>query len=171
MIWGFRPYWLQDTRVHAPINARLETVHEKPMFHDSFHRKRCLIFCNGYFEWRKTQTGVKQAHYIYASDEEPFVLAGLWDKNERLTGQQIQSFVILTISSNQSVSHIHDRMPVRLDRDKHKAWLDPKINDTKLLRELLRNLESPWKSYPVGPYVNNPRNNSNRCIKLERVKS
>lgn len=169
MVWGFQPYWLRGTRGHAPINARAETVHEKPMFRNSFHRNRCLIFCDGYFEWQKSATGAKQAHYIYAFNKEPFVLAGLWDKNEHLTDKLIESFVILTASSNRSVSHIHDRMPVRLNTDEHISWLDPNISDTQSLRQLLSASGAPWKSYPVSSYVNNPRNNSNRCIHPERT--
>jgi putative SOS response-associated peptidase YedK len=169
MVWGLQPYWLRNTRAYAPINARSETAHEKAMFRHSFHRKRCLIFCDGYFEWQKTPAGAKQAHYIHAFNKEPFVLAGLWDKNEQLTGKQTKSFVILTALSNQSVSHIHERMPVRLNTDEHMSWLDPNINDTKSLRQLLDASDSPWESYPVGSYVNNPRNNSNRCINPERA--
>ena len=120
MRWGFRPSWSKKSSME-PINARIESVSEKPMFRDSFENKRCLIPVNGWYEWKTTPRG-KIPFYHYSKDEPTIFLAGIYDDwaDESSTKR---SFCILTTSSHEAISHIHDRMPVIIPENSVNQWL------------------------------------------------
>jgi putative SOS response-associated peptidase YedK len=100
MSWGFVPEWASETRFTRPINARSETAHEKPMFRTAFSKQRCLVLCDGYYEWQRLSKGHKQPHYFCLPLGAPMILAGLWSSNDRLTGNVLQTFCVLTVSAS-----------------------------------------------------------------------
>lgn len=162
--WGLVPSWADDPSIGSRmINARAETVAEKPSFRAAYKYRRCLIPADGFYEWQKTQEG-KQPHLIGMADGAPFAFAGLWEHWER-NGSEIESCTILTTDANALVSPIHNRMPVILDPADFDEWLSPKIQGGDKLRHLLRPFpEERMKAYPVSTLVNNPRNEDPSCV-------
>ena len=115
LIWGLIPSWARDPKGGARmINARAETVHEKPSFRAAFRQRRCLILADGFYEWKRLERG-KQPHFIGMQDGRPFALAGLWEKWERPGAPPIESCTIITTQPNELLAPIHERMPVILD--------------------------------------------------------
>ena len=167
LFWGLMPSWIKNTAKNLPINARSEAVNERPMFRRAFRNQRCLVLCDGYYEWKKQVNGAKQPYYLQCPDGAPFALAGLWERNEHLGRKPLETFCILTTSAGAAVDGIHQRMPIRLTRDNHSDWLDPKMCDTKSLSQMMAVAEDDWSFYQVHRYVNNPYNDSNLC--LERL--
>ena len=172
LVWGLIPSWAKDSKRNRLINARSETVNERPMFRRPFRAQRCLVLCDGYYEWQKRVTGPKQPYYIKCPEAAPFALAGLWERNEHLIDAPLGTFCILTTMASAAVNSIHHRMPIRLARDAYAGWLDPAVRDVELLRELMESTDNDWMFYPVSRYVNSPGNDSNRCSeRLLRVES
>ncbi len=163
--WGLIPSWAKDPAMGARlINARAETVAEKPSFRTAFRHRRCLVVADGFYEWQR-QERKKQPFYFRLQDRQPFAFAGLWEHWEAPDGKVIESCTILTTEANELLRPIHDRMPVILDRKDYDLWLDPAVQNAEPLQQLLR----PYKadammSYPVSTQVNNPANNSPECI-------
>jgi putative SOS response-associated peptidase YedK len=161
--WGLIPYWDKDASVGVrAINARAETIAEKPTFRDAFRKRRCLVPASGFYEWKRD--GKTKTPYYFTSWGEPVVFAGLW---ERWSGgaDVIHSFTIITIEANSLIAPIHDRMPVILKRDDWRAWLDPNFQDRSHLQSLLRPAdEDLLESWEVGAYVNNVRHEGEECI-------
>ena len=138
--WGLVPFWARENaRMTGPINARCETVADKPTFREAFKRKRCLIPANGFYEWEKTGTG-KQPWYFVLPSEQPFAFAGIWDNWIRSDGSHYGSCAIITRAASTSVLPIHERMPVILDRQAWRQWLDPNFTERDHLHQLLDNL-------------------------------
>jgi putative SOS response-associated peptidase YedK len=167
--WGLVPHWSKgiDHR-YSMINARAETVHERPAFRDAFRRRRCLIPTEGFYEWQTTPSG-KQPHLICREDRAPFTMAGLWERWQdptRSTEQPaLESCTIIVTEANALVAKLHDRMPVILPDEAHAAWLDPNLDDPDALRALLQPLSPEgWTAFPVSRAVNNPRNNGPELI-------
>jgi len=161
--WGLIPSWSIDGKEF--INARAETLEEKPSFSESFRLRRCLIPADGFFEWKRTGRE-KRPYYIQSIDENPVMFAGIWDtwRNRSVT---ITSCAIVTTAANELVRKLHDRMPAMLLPDFQDAWLDPKT-DRSVLRELLQPFPSVgMKTYPVSSSVNSPDND--RADLLVRV--
>lgn len=165
--WGLVPSWADDLAIgNRMINARGETVDSKPSFRKAFASRRCLIPADGYFEWQKTSDG-KQPFLIEAADGGMLAMAGLWEENKRVAeqGKSIRTCTIITTSANATTRHLHDRMPVFLDRDDHDQWLDPGFRETDLLKQLLRPAPEDWlTTTPVSRHVNNPRNEDPQCV-------
>src|SRR5437867_4454934 len=163
--WGLLPAWVKDpAKVQQPINAKAETVAEKPMFREAFKRRRCLVPADGFYEWRQ-EGGRKQPVYICMRDGEPFAIAGLWEHWEGKDGEVIGSCTILTTEPNELLAPIHNRMPVILDPKEYEQWLDPASQQGDRLKPLL--LPYPhdqMTAYPVSLRVNNPRNDDRTCI-------
>ena len=162
--WGLIPSWAKEPNMAARmINARSETVAEKPAFRAAFKRRRCLIPASGFYEWQKTGSG-KQPMYIHPADAPLFAFAGLWETWQIPGGGELDSCTILTTTPNSFMRSIHDRMPVILEPEDFGMWLDPgerPENGLHLLRPF-----SPEKmsTYPVSTFVNNPRNEGPDCI-------
>ena len=156
--WGFRPAWVAD-QGKAQINARAETVFEKPMFRNSALKRRCLVLASAWYEWKKTAAG-KEPCALRLKDQGLFVLAGIWTSGESGTED---SYAIVTKAANPTVSAVHERMPAILDEGGSLQWLED--TDTERLgRLLMPGDRGDLVIYRVGKYVNNPRNNSPECL-------
>ena len=169
--WGLVPSWSDDLAIGSRmINARSETVAEKPSFKRAFAKRRCLIPADGYYEWMKTDDakGAKQPYLVHQADHSPFALAGIWEQNSKATldGQPITTCTILTTAANQTTAAIHDRMPVFLARETYDQWLDTENDDHQSLQSLLVPAsESLLCTTPVSRRVNNVRNDDAQCVK------
>lgn len=163
--WGLLPPWAKDLAMGARmINARSETVDEKPSFRKAFSRRRCLIPADGYLEWKKVSDG-KQPYLAHRPDDGVFALAGLHEVNEMATGQAVQTCTILTTQPNDVTGRIHDRMPVVLHEQDHDRWLDPAFRDIDKLKQLLVAPESDFFTLTaVSRRVNNARNDDRECL-------
>jgi putative SOS response-associated peptidase YedK len=163
--WGLIPSWADDPEIGSRmINARSETVAEKPSFRRAFKERRCLIPANGFYEWRK-ENGGKQPYYFRMKDGRPFAFAGLWESWDRHGGGEIQSCTILTTDANDLVSEIHHRMPVILPQEDYELWLDSTLREPDQLLPLLAPYPTnDMEAYPVSRRVNNPSNNEPGCV-------
>jgi putative SOS response-associated peptidase YedK len=164
--WGLVPSWAKDESMGARlINARSETVSEKPAFREAFKRRRLIIPVDGYYEWQKTG-GRKQPYYYTMQDERPFGFAGLWDRWKSPEGEVLETCTILTTEANNKAKEIHDRMPVILHAEDYDLWLGEDIRKLDLLKELLRPYPSTEMiAYPVSTLVNNVRVDRAELIK------
>ncbi len=162
--WGLIPFWAKDASIGARmINARSETVMEKPAFRDALRKRRCLVPEDGFYEW-KTEGTAKQPYCFALEDESAFAFAGIWDQWRSPDGLQVESCSILTTSPNELVGDVHDRMPVILSREQHKLWLETEPERANQLLDLLVAFDAgKMKKYPVSKMVNNARNNSPEC--------
>ena len=158
--WGLIPSWAKDPAIgNKMINARAETVSEKPSFRSAFKRRRCLIVADGFYEWQKTDGGAKQPFYFRMKDSSPFAFAGIWETWDG-RGEEIRSCNIITTDANDLMREIHHRMPVILPAENHAAWLDPGFEEKEALLDLLRPYPSEeMEAYPVSRRVNRPSNN------------
>lgn len=163
--WGLVPSWADDARIgNRMINARAETVADKPAFRAAFRKRRCLIPATGFYEWHK-QDGGKQPYHIHRNDNRPFCFAGLWEHWEK-AGSVIQSCAILTTNANSMMARIHDRMPVIVPTDAYDLWLDHQTADRDRLSPVLQPHPSEFLvAEPISTHVNNPANDDPRCIK------
>ena len=157
MQWGLVPSWSKDPTIGTKlINARAETLAEKPSFRTAFKRRRCLIPADGFFEW-KGEKGHKQPFFIHLKSKRPFAFAGLWEQWEGVDGALV-TCTIVTTSANELVSTVHTRMPVILARSDYGAWLDHSITEPARLLHLLAPFESEEMSmHPVTKAMSNPR--------------
>jgi len=162
--WGLVPHWAKDLSIGAKmINARSETVAEKPSFRDSFKKRRCLVVADGYYEWQKVD-GKKLPWRYTLSDGGLFAFAGLWARWDKAPDKvPVETCTILTTEANQLARKIHDRMPVILTPDDYAAWLgeDPQREPSDLLRPYP---SEAMKAYRVGFVVSNSRNDVPECI-------
>lgn len=163
--WGLVPFWAKDPGIGARmINARSETVAEKPAFRAAFRRRRCLVPADGFYEWRRLERG-KQPFYVRLRDERPFAFAGLWERWEGPDETAIDSCTLLTTEPNDLIRPVHSRMPVILSPKDYDLWLDPGVQKVELLQPLLRPYPSEGMlAYPISTWVNKPKNDSPRCI-------
>jgi putative SOS response-associated peptidase YedK len=159
--WGLVP-------PHAPhpsavklstFNARIETVATARTYHDAFRSRRCALFADGFFEWRKDEDGGKTPLWIHRVDDEPFVFAGIWDVwFARDDGETLTSASLITEPADAFMATIHSRMPVVLDVERARAWLEHGERDPATLLDVLAPaLPGAWTAQPVGPRVGNPR--------------
>ena len=167
MRWGLVPPWAKDLAIgNRMINARGETVDEKPSFRKSLMARRCLIPADGYFEWQKTSDG-KQPYLIEMAAGGVFAMAGLWEENRKATGDgtTLLSCTVITTDANRTTGQVHDRMPVILDPDQYDRWLDPGFRDTGALKGMLDSAaEDLLELTPVSRHVNNPKNDDAQCV-------
>lgn len=167
MRWGLIPFWHKDPkRTGGHINARSETAAEKPTFRSAFRKRRCLIIADGFYEWQKNEDGNKTPMYIYLKDQQPFGMAGLWERwTHPETGEVWVTCAILTTSANQVLKPLHHRMPVILSSDDYGRWLDPTLEDADALQPLMQPYPDEALTYhPVSTRVNNVRNDDARLI-------
>lgn len=158
--WGLIPSWSKDSsRASRMINARSETVAEKPAFRSAFRRRRCLVPADGYYEWQTHEGGgVKTPFYIHRSDGGQLAFAGLFEDWKGPEGQ-VRSFCLLTQDAVSTLSSIHDRMPVIVQADAWQRWLDPAAPDVPaLLDEVLATSPTGLEAYAVSTQVNKPAN-------------
>jgi putative SOS response-associated peptidase YedK len=164
--WGLVPFWAKDIKIGSKaINARVETAATKPMFRDSFERRRCLIPIDGFYEWERKAKG-KLPHYITLTDGAPMPVAGLWSSwRDPDTNERVLTCTVLTGKPNELLEPIHDRMPVILPQDQWSAWLDPENRDVASLMPSLGPYSAElMDEYPVSTLVNSVANNSRDLI-------
>jgi putative SOS response-associated peptidase YedK len=168
--WGLVPSWAKEVSIGSRmINARSETVAEKPSFRAAFKRRRCLIPADGYYEWSH-EGSKKQPHWIRMNDHRPFAMAGLWERwKNPADGVAIETCTILTTNSNELTRKLHDRMPVILNPHDFDMWLDVEFEQRDFLESLLVPYPSDdMKVDRVNPFVNNARNEGPQCIEVQR---
>jgi len=168
--WGLVPAWAKDRTLAAKlINARAETLADKPSFRSLFKRHRCLILADGFYEW-KAEASQKQPWYFTLPTGGPFAFAGLWDTWKGKDDAVYHSCTIITTAANGSVQPIHQRMPVILAPETHAEWLDPQNQDGKRLNTILSEGHlRGLKRFPVSKRVNSIRNNDPACIEPLKV--
>ncbi len=158
LYWGLIPSWSKDRKISQHlINARAETIAEKPSFRSAFMKRRCLIPATGFYEWRQTGQG-KQAYHITHPNHQVFAFAGLWEHWEQ-GGETVYSCTIITTSANQLMLPIHSRMPVILDPQNYVNWLDGQSKKDDLQALLRLDAYCDMETIPVSSWVNNPRHN------------
>ncbi len=159
--WGLVPFWAKDPSIgNRMINARAETVAEKPSFRDAYRKRRCLIFVDGFYEWHR-DGDVKIPWYISPAGDEVCAFAGLWENwIDKETGESLQSAAIVTTAANEFMSRLHSRMPVLLTPETAVRWMD---NDPKLLNEASA-VYPKMQAWPVDRRVNNARNQGGELI-------
>lgn len=163
--WGLVPSWAErpDTGLKM-INARVETVADRPAFRRAFERYRCLIVADGFYEWRRLPSGPKQAFHITRADEGLFAFAGLWSIWHGEDGRQLRTCTILTTAANRAIASLHDRMPVILASGAEGPWLE-RSQPPQRLRELLAGLGPDDTALrAVGPAVNDARYDGPDCL-------
>lgn len=171
--WGLVPFWAKDPKGGARmINARSETVATKPAFRNAFKKKRCLVPADGYFEWIK-EGKKKKPFWIRMRDERPFLMAGLWEQwrdNSVENSEPLETFTVLTTSSNSLTEDIHDRMPVILSPNDYEPWLDPEVQGDDKLSYLFEPFDPNEMQFnEVSDRVNSVRNDDESCIEEPRT--
>ncbi|MEO6308774.1 MAG: SOS response-associated peptidase [Nitrospiraceae bacterium] len=163
--WGLIPSWAKDPKIgNQCINAKAETVAEKPSFRSAFKKRRCLVVADGFYEWQVQGTR-KQPMWIGLRDRRPFAFAGLWEHWSPNDGEPIESCTIITTEPNELMQPIHNRMPVILAPSSYDQWLDPAFQNIETLNGLLRPYPSEeLTAHPVSTLVNNPRHDAPQCL-------
>lgn len=167
MRWGLIPSWAKDLGIGSRlINARAETLSEKPAFRQAFARRRCLILADGFYEWQRPEVGRGGAvpYYFRRTDRGPFAFAGLWEVWKPPEGEALRSCTIITCQANTVISEIHERMPVMLSAAAGRQWLEDRRPDE------LQGLLAPFppeemEAYPVARLVNDPKRDAAECIR------
>lgn len=166
--WGLIPSWAKDPDIgNRMINARAESLDEKPSFREAFQSRRCIIPASGFYEWQKTNSGAKQPFYFYLKDKEVFGFAGLWESwIDRQTGEELETCAIITTEANEEVKPVHDRMPVILKAEYYDEWLSAKEKNADRLQKLLAPYPADeMNSHAVSKSVNIPDTDSAELIK------
>ncbi|MCG8592798.1 MAG: SOS response-associated peptidase [Kiloniellales bacterium] len=164
--WGLIPSWAKEVSIGSRmINARAESVAEKPAFRTAFRQRRCLIPADGFYEWQARPSGPKQPYYIAQAAGGPFAFAGLWERwTDGESGEALESFTIVTTAASRRLEALHHRMPVILAPADHAAWLDP-ASGADALQALLRPApEAAFVAAPVSTRVNAVRNDDPSLI-------
>ncbi len=160
-VWGLIPSWAKDPEIGSRlINARADTLAEKPSFRSAYRRRRCLIPASGFYEWKTNPVSKsKTPMYITLASGMPFAFAGLWEFWQSRDGSQILSCVIITTEPNEQMAGLHNRMPVILSPESYPLWLDPNDRPPEELNGLLKPYSgSDMVIYPVSQLVNSPNN-------------
>ncbi len=161
--WGLIPSWAKDAKISGHlINARSETLAEKPSFRAALKKRRCLIPANGFFEWQQTSSG-KQAYHIHRPDNTLFAFAGLWEHWQN-NGVSIYSCTIITTTANNLMQSIHDRMPVIIPNADYSTWLNKDFNPVELQNILSPDGYKNFKTTHISNRINNPINNDSTVL-------
>lgn len=163
--WGLIPHWAKDPAIgNRMINARSESVAEKPAYRTALRRRRCLVAADGFYEWQPGGQR-KQPYFIHMKDDRPFGFAGLWETWEGPENSYIESCTIITTDANALMAPIHDRMPVIVDPKDYGLWLDASVQNPARLLPLLCPFQGDLLvAEPVGTRVNSPANDDAACI-------
>ncbi len=161
--WGLVPFWANDPSIGSRmINARAETLFEKPAFKEAAVSRRCLIPADGFYEWAM-EGGRKVPHWIHAPDREPMGFAGIWERWHPGDPEAIYSMAIITVDANDQIRHLHGRMPAIVPFADRRTWLDTETPTADAL-SLLKPYEQSLDAYPVSTLVNSPANDVPECI-------
>ena len=167
--WGLIPFWTKDIKkIGNTINAKIETLDEKPMFKNLVNRQRCIVPMDGFFEWKKMSGKDTQPYYISLKDQEIFSVAGLWDSWKNPDGNIIFSYTIITMPANEFMSHLNDRMPAILTPETEKLWLTDNVSTSQILDVLCQYESSQMHCHPVSKKIGNVREKGKELI--EEVK-
>lgn len=162
--WGLVPSWAKDSSIgQNMINARAETVSQKPSFKAAFKSRRCLIIASGFYEWKR-EGKIKVPFYITLTSGQPFGFAGLHETWMSPQGKELHTCTIITTGANDIMRPIHDRMPVIIPREHEKMWLDARATPDEALALLVPYPADEMTAYPVSTLVNSPKNDSAACI-------
>ena len=163
--WGLIPSWAKDPKIgYKMINARSETLHEKPSFRSAYKRRRCLIPASGFYEWTQTDDG-KQPYYIHLKEQPVFAFAGLWESWHSAEGDELRTCTIITGTPNALIQDLHHRMAVILRPDDYADWLDPAERSADTLAPMLQPYDAAaMDAYPVSTLVNNVKNDTPHLI-------
>lgn len=163
--WGLIPSWAKDAAIgNKLLNARCETVADKPSFRSAFRQRRCLIPASGFYEWKKESAQRKQPYFIHARDGGVLAFAGLWEQWHDPSGNRLETCTILTTQANELMRPLHERMPVIVDPSADDLWLNSSAS-AEALSELFASYPSErMAAYPVGSWVSNPRHEGPRCL-------
>lgn len=165
MRWGLVPSWAKEIpRGSQMINARAETLMEKPSFRHLVPRRRCIVITDGFYEWKK-QAGSKIPHYIHDPQGGILPMAGLWDVWRAETDEELYSYTIITTEPIPELESIHNRMPVILESSCLDTWLQTDRHGPESAVNLLKPYPGELEAYPVSRFVNSPLNNSTKCIR------
>ncbi len=166
MKWGLVPFWAEDPKIgHKMINARAETLTQKPSFKHLLKSKRCLVPSSGFYEWKRIDKR-KVPYYIGIKNSRIFSFAGLYDNWKDSVGNELKTFTIITTNSNNTLRPIHNRMPVILEREFEEDWLDVKTHDFDSLKQMLKPYPGDKMiAYAVSTEVNNPSNDNPELIR------
>jgi putative SOS response-associated peptidase YedK len=163
--WGLIPHWTKDPKIgNSLINARSETLKEKPAFRGSLHKGRCLVLADGFYEWKST--GSRKVPYrVELKDRKPFAMSGLCSTWKDPDGKEIDTFTIITTNANEIVGAIHDRMPVIFKLEEERKWIDPLVEFQEAHHYLLSYPGHDMETYPISTLVNSPKNDTAEIIK------
>jgi len=163
--WGLVPFWAKDPSIgNRMINARAETVLEKPSYKNAMKKRRCLIPASGFYEWKKDGK-VKAPYYFRHNNGKPFGLAGLWETWKDPDGNELKTFTIITTESNELAAQIHNRMPVIISEENYGTWLDTANPPQKAQALLAPYPADRMEAYPVSTMVNSPANDSEELVR------
>lgn len=165
--WGLIPSWAKDPKIgNRLINARAETLFEKPSFKSAVQQRRCLVIADGFYEWRDTEQGKKVPVYVRLKSKKPFGFAGLWESWTSPEGPIIKTCTIVTTEPNELMKPIHNRMPVIVLKDVEALWLDPHAHGKEELQQVFQPYPSEeMETFEVSPLVNSPANDRPECVK------
>ena len=165
MRWGLIPFWAKDPSIgNRMINARAETVAQKPAFRNALQKRRCLVPADGFYEWKKELNG-KTPMYIASRSREPFAMAGLFETWKSPSGELVRSCTIITTTPNSLMEAIHNRMPVILSKEAEATWLDLEVENSDALTPLLVPYPADaMEAYAVSTLVNSARNDFPECL-------
>ena len=165
--WGLVPLWSKDQKIGSSlINARSETIATKPVFRHGFKKRRCLVLADGFFEWKRPEKsrGGKQPYYFRLKNGGQFAMGGVWEQWTSPEGQKLESFCVITVAANELVSSIHDRMPLILDNEGCRSWMNPDASPVELDQLLKPFPAEKMECYPVNPAMNSARIEGEICI-------
>ena len=164
-LWGLLPFWAKDAALaKRMINARGETLTEKPSFRGAYKYRRCLILADGFYEWQAVaRQKTKTPHFVFMKSRQLFAFAGLWQDWESPDGSRVKTCIIITTQPNEVVAPIHKRMPVILPPSAYRQWLDPKAR-TDLQRLLVPYQAEEMDAYPVSTLVNSAEKDQAECV-------
>jgi putative SOS response-associated peptidase YedK len=164
--WGLIPSWARDPKIgNRMINARVETLAEKPAFRAALRKRRCLVPADGFYEWAAGPGGAKQPHHIALPGRSCFAIAGLWESWRDPAGASVESCTLLTTAANAKLRAVHDRMPVILDPSDYALWLAAAVLDDATLQRIARGAPAGrLELHRVGRRVNDPRLDDPACL-------
>ena len=163
--WGLVPFWAKDPSIgNRMINARAETVLEKPSYKNAMKKRRCLIPASGFYEWKKDGK-VKVPHYFRLKSGKPFGLAGLWETWKDPDGNELKTFTIITTEPNELAARVHNRMPVIIPEEGYHTWLDTANPPQKAQALLAPYPAGQMEAYPVSTMVNSPANDTEELVR------
>ena len=164
MRWGLIPSWTKDKSIGTKmINARGETLLEKPSFKNLVSSKRCIVITDGYFEWQNIGT-IKTPHYFHDPEKTILPMAGLWDEWRSANGELMKTYTVITTTPKPEFAHIHTRMPVILTHPAIDIWVNTRDHTPAVAMDHILPYQYELAVYPVSTLVNSPKNNSARCI-------